>query len=538
MSPPARTRNHRTAAIAFVLLVIGICVSGLWIAASGGFAALGGIVKVSPLMWAALIGMTTFHLLIRFVRWQYLLRRVGIRLPTRRSLITYLASLVGAGTPAYVGEALRCVFVKRNHGTPIKTTLSILALERLLDIAALGVIGVITAESLAMAALLGLFVIVAVLLGLGLLRLARYSAFPLEPSLTMPSASLMFSGFVFSLTAWGIAAMTPAIAASALSQSLSIQESARIFSQSTLLGGVSLMPAGFGATGTAAVFQLQSLGFTQNDALPIVALFRWSTTGFALSAGVVFLLLELRAARKSSSATAVEHFDEIAVDYERQYAPHIWKLLLDRKVNLLAGALPSPPVNAGVGLDFGCGLGQQAAAMRERGFRVIGMDPSVHLLAKGGARGEAVAGDGLHLPFGNNTFDFVYTIGVLHHLPGREAQDSAVREIHRVLKPGGHLLVLETNTRNPLFVFYMGYVFPIVKTIDEGTEQWVAPGRFTEAPGFRVAAMRYFTFLPDTIPKFLLGAFLALERKLERSPLAPYAVHYMAVLQKETPRAT
>ena len=43
------------------------------------------------------------------------------------------------------------------------------------------------------------------------------------------------------------------------------------------------------------------------------------------------------------------------------------------------------------------------------------------------------------------------------------------REMARVLKPGGFLVVQETNTNNPLFRFYMGYVFPILSRIDDVT---------------------------------------------------------------------
>ena len=78
----------------------------------------------------------------------------------------------------------------------------------------------------------------------------------------------------------------------------------------------------------------------------------------------------------------------------------------------------------------------------------------------------------------------------------------------------------------------MGYVFPLLKTIDEGTEQWIAPDRFQSAPGLRLEETRYFTFVPDTIPRPLLGFFLGLGGASRNSWLRPYAVHYMAVLRR------
>jgi SAM-dependent methyltransferase len=210
----------------------------------------------------------------------------------------------------------------------------------------------------------------------------------------------------------------------------------------------------------------------------------------------------------------------------------MWRLLLDRKVSLVADRLGAPAPGRW-GLDLGCGLGHQCVEMARRGYSVVGVDTSLGLLRRARASGAAVLlGDALHLPFRDDSLDFVYAIGVLHHLPSVEAQDAVLREVARTLRPGGRLFVQETNTRNPLFRFYMGYVFPILKTIDEGTERWIAPDRWSAAGDLRPEEIHYFTFLPDAIPRFALPSFLALERRLEASRWSAYAVHYLAVLRK------
>jgi ubiquinone/menaquinone biosynthesis C-methylase UbiE len=126
-------------------------------------------------------------------------------------------------------------------------------------------------------------------------------------------------------------------------------------------------------------------------------------------------------------------------------------------------------------------------------------------------------------------------INVLHHLASLDEQRRAFQEMLRVLKPGGMLFVHEINTRNILFRFYMGYVFPSLNCIDEGVERWLLPQAlhlYTDAP---VIEARYFTFLPDFVPQAIARLFSPLERRLERSSFGVYSAHYMAVLRKESP---
>ncbi len=524
---------RRLSRISVGLVLLGVGISVAWIYFAGGPRSLSALRRIDPLFLAPLVGITAVHLALRFVRWQFLLRRADVRIPARPSLSIYLASLAGSATPAYVGEVIRCAFARRRFGAPVKVTLAVLVLERLLDVAALGAIAVVTSRTPREAAVFAaILLVVAAVVGVAVSQ-ARRSAFPIAMLRALRAPGALGPAFLLSLAIWSVAALSVALAADAMGETVGFAQGSRIFSHATLFGGVTLMPAGLGATGSAAVERLVDLGMETRSALPIVVLFRLTTTGAAIAIGLVFLVLELRRSRSAEPEGAPAHFDEIAAHYQHEYAPHVWKLLLDRKVTMLASPLPKPPSTAGRGLDLGCGLGHQCLAMRERGFQVFGIDPSLGLLRRAREGGAPVAAaDALRLPFADGTFDFVYTVGVLHHLPDAVAQAAAVAEARRVLKPGGLLLVHETNTRNPLFRFYMGYVFPILKTIDEGTEHWIEPFRWESTPGFALQELRYFTFLPDTIPRPLLPALLALEHRLERSVLRPYAVHYMAVVRK------
>jgi SAM-dependent methyltransferase len=123
-------------------------------------------------------------------------------------------------------------------------------------------------------------------------------------------------------------------------------------------------------------------------------------------------------------------------------------------------------------------------------------------------------------------------VNVLHHLPSRDHQHRAFGEIARVLKPGGLFLLHEINVTNPLFRFYMGYVFPLIRQIDEGTERWIDPEAPPTSAGLRRIGVQYFTFVPDFLPQRLLRSALPLEARLERSALARYSAHYMLTFER------
>src|SRR5690606_21159688 len=91
----------------------------------------------------------------------------------------------------------------------------------------------------------------------------------------------------------------------------------------------------------------------------------------------------------------------------------------------------------------------------------------------------------------------------------------------------------EINTLNPLFRFYMSYVFPLLRRIDEGNERWINPKALPEIPHGRWLRVEYFTFLPDFLPRPLVRLLRPLEAWLETSPWQHLSAHYVAVLVKD-----
>lgn len=99
-------------------------------------------------------------------------------------------------------------------------------------------------------------------------------------------------------------------------------------------------------------------------------------------------------------------------------------------------------LNGKLVLDVGCGMGRFAEVATRWGARVIGIDFSeaAEVAARNLADREFIAfqADVFELPFAPESFDCIYSMGVLHHTPDCE---KAVKALPQYLKPGGTLAV-------------------------------------------------------------------------------------------------
>jgi SAM-dependent methyltransferase len=100
-------------------------------------------------------------------------------------------------------------------------------------------------------------------------------------------------------------------------------------------------------------------------------------------------------------------------------------------------------------LDFGCGTGRSTRFLRDLAFEVIGVDVSQVMLDQ--ARGRDPRGDyrlvadGTLAGFGTGTFDLVLAAFTFDNIPTDQQKTSALRDLRRLLAPGGRLVVVVSS---------------------------------------------------------------------------------------------
>ncbi|HEV2141297.1 MAG TPA: methyltransferase domain-containing protein [Candidatus Dormibacteraeota bacterium] len=101
-------------------------------------------------------------------------------------------------------------------------------------------------------------------------------------------------------------------------------------------------------------------------------------------------------------------------------------------------------------LDLGCGRGGVVELIWRDVRLAAGLDPDAPSLNEHRAPGmPVIRGVGEKLPFVDLAFDLVVCVWVLEHL---EDPAAALREVRRVLRPGGHFVFVTPNIRNPMMV--------------------------------------------------------------------------------------
>ena len=144
-------------------------------------------------------------------------------------------------------------------------------------------------------------------------------------------------------------------------------------------------------------------------------------------------------------------FEPHAVDWTDEKVSRFWDYLAGRVTEEFFSEKHAPDIASRVRgqrvLDIGCGTGPLVGELLRRGRDAIGVDSSPEVVAEARRRygDRFTVGSVTSLPYPDESVDAATLIEVVEHLDDA-ALDSAIREAHRVIRSGGHLVITTPNS--------------------------------------------------------------------------------------------
>jgi SAM-dependent methyltransferase len=194
---------------------------------------------------------------------------------------------------------------------------------------------------------------------------------------------------------------------------------------------------------------------------------------------IVFIATRVARGRYAAGGTIQEgavhshQGESILLHKPRQFDMLVGLMTLGRERRLRQWTLDLADLQPGnVVLDIGCGTGTLLLAAAERvgpSGALHGIEPATEMAAHARHKAESrriplevVEGSAERLPYPAAYFDAVFCTLVFHHLP-RSMQEGAIREMRRVLRPGGRVVIVDWQRpksfaraiTSPLFLVYL-----------------------------------------------------------------------------------
>lgn len=287
-----------------------------------GFALWGGwrgivasFVAVGPLGVAAVLALSLVNYGLRFARWQSYLSLIGMRVPALPSAMIYVAGFSLTTTPGKAGELLRGVFLKQ-RGMPYTQSAAAFVSERLSDLVAIVLLAMLgvglhpQGGTLILSGAIAVVVVLAVLSRGSWLtalsaRLARHSgrlagvcrhgvSLLVEARCCHTPGVLAFATLI-SLLAWSAEAYAFYLILHWMGAGTSVSFSFAVYALAMLAGALSFLPGGLGGAEAVMSGLLLWSGMPEAQAVAATVLIRLGTLWFAVSLGVLVLLLGKRA---------------------------------------------------------------------------------------------------------------------------------------------------------------------------------------------------------------------------------------------------
>ena len=256
-----------------------------------------------------IIPIIIFSFFIRGFRWLLFLKYLKINIGIKNSFGIYFAGMAFGVTPAKVGELIKSQILKNKYSIAISKTAPIIFVERYYDLFGIAIISFIVLLFLNFETWIILILLAVSILFLGIAQqksislkiLNSFSKIPFfnkyvnnlitgyETIHVLLSPKIFIKSILLSKSAWIVESIGVFFVFQAFNSSLDFSNILFIFTSSTLLGGISLLPAGIGVTEGGMIAQLLLHDIDYSFALCLVLTVRLFTLWMSVIIGFISL---------------------------------------------------------------------------------------------------------------------------------------------------------------------------------------------------------------------------------------------------------
>jgi len=261
-----------------------------------------------------ILTLTLFNYLLRFYKWHYYLWNIGVKIKARDSLGIFLSGLSMSVTPAKLGEVFKSYLLKRLNGTEISRSVPVVFAERATDVLGLLILAAISFPALQYGkeVLVVLIAVPAFLLALiiaiqsrrlGNKLLRVVNSIPLVDRLsgglrmtydtfhTLFRFRTLIVATVVSVISWGFECLAMYFVLQGFGLSESVLLGTFVFSFSSLVGAVSMIPGGLIVAEGSSAGLLILAGISKEIAASATMIIRFCTLWFGVVVGLITLFL-------------------------------------------------------------------------------------------------------------------------------------------------------------------------------------------------------------------------------------------------------
>ncbi|MFW9767589.1 MAG: lysylphosphatidylglycerol synthase transmembrane domain-containing protein [Candidatus Thorarchaeota archaeon] len=318
-------------------LILFVIFSVIVFAAVGLYGQLDDVISALSLIdwWIVIptmMALSFLNYIIRYVKWQYFLRRIDVNLSHIDSFSIFLAGFTLTTTPGKIGEAVKGFFIRDIDRTPIAKTVPVVVSERVTDLLALVLlamigfsIGINTGDQLLTVALLGGVVFVGALIlsqktfyqkilkrftSFGPLKRFQDSVDDIENTMTQTlSPTPLVVSTTISIPGWFMECLELWLLLSLLSGAglptldpaslVLLLQATFVHATASIIGAISFLPGGVGTYEITSVALIQFLlGMAQAQASVATIIIRVVTLWFSVIVGFIALGFVTRRTRK------------------------------------------------------------------------------------------------------------------------------------------------------------------------------------------------------------------------------------------------